>query len=66
MEHQIECFCRLFTTQPFTGVFSTAHLAQVVFKPFFAGALCDRQMGFSSSSKCSAAMTHQDVAVVTT
>jgi hypothetical protein len=30
MEHQIECFCRFFTTQPFTGVFSTAHLAQVV------------------------------------
>jgi hypothetical protein len=66
MKHQIESFCCFFTTQPFTGVFSAAHLAQVAFKTFFAGALCDRQMGLSSSSKCFAAITRQGVAVVAT
>jgi hypothetical protein len=47
LKHQIESFCSFFTTQTFAGVFSAAHLAQVVFEPFFAGTLCDRQTGFS-------------------
>jgi hypothetical protein len=37
LKHEIESFCRFFSTESFAGVFSAANFAEVTLEPFFAG-----------------------------